>query len=96
MDIYMKVALILCAVLFVCTLVMGLKNDFTFGARTKITDAIFRYHMHCLMSGDYEGARLVTFEDMESYDTTMYRIWDWGYKRILPPDKFELIRPFIK
>lgn len=96
MDIYVNVVLILCAVLLVCTAVMGLKNDATFFARTKITDAIFKYHMHCIVSNNYEGARLVTFEDMESYDDTMRRIWDWGYKRILPPEKFELIKPFIK
>lgn len=96
MDIYVKVVLILCVVLFVYAAVMGFKNDATFSARVKIVDAIHSYHMHCIISDNYEGARLVTFEDMESYNATMYRIWDWGYKNILPPEKFELVKPFIK
>ena len=96
MDIYAKVLLIIGAILIVYGLAMGLKNETTFRARTRITDAIFKYHMHCIVSNNYEGARLVAFEDMESYDATMYRIWDWGYTRILPPEKFELIKPFIK
>ena len=37
----------------------------------------------------------VSYDDMESDNKTLLRLWDWGYTRILPPEKFELIKPFI-
>ena len=33
---------------------------------------------------------------MESYLKVIFRIWDWGYENILPPDKYVLIAPYIK
>lgn len=33
---------------------------------------------------------------MESYDSTFRRFWDWGYTKILPPNYFKLIEPFIE
>ena len=41
------------------------------------------------------GGTGVTYADMESYFKTVYRFWDWGYTRILPPDKFEKIQPYL-
>ena len=37
----------------------------------------------------------VDYRDEESYERTLYRLYDWGYTRILPADKMELIKPFI-
>lgn len=38
---------------------------------------------------------LVDYKDMRPYDEVFFRFFDWGYKNILPPDKFELIKPYI-
>jgi hypothetical protein len=37
----------------------------------------------------------VGYDDMRDYDSTVMRIFDWGYKNILPEDKFEIIKPYI-
>lgn len=29
-------------------------------------------------------------------EVTFYRWWDWGYTRILPKDKFEIIKPYLE
>lgn len=79
----------------VCVILM-VKNSVTFSMHNKITDAIFRYKIWHIDHGDMEAHSLVDFWDVESYEATLFRIWDWGYKRILPPEKFELIKPFIK
>lgn len=68
------------------------KNVQTFLTHRKILDAIYLYRCHCIRK-DVEP--MVRFEDMESYDSTLFRFWDWGYKRILPPEKYEIIKPFI-
>lgn len=38
----------------------------------------------------------VDYDDMENYVVTLWRLWDWGYTRILPKDKFEIIKPYIE
>ena len=60
-----------------------------------ICDAIFEYSKELIKKGNFKQLDKVTFEDMRSYDATLYRFWDWGYKKILPAEKFELIKPFI-
>ena len=83
--------------LFVNTAIQGAKNEFTYRNHIIICDAIYAYHEYLIEAGPYDPTNLnVTFEDMEDYDATIRRFWDWGYKRILPHEKFELIKPFIK
>lgn len=77
-------------------LILLVKNDITCRMHLKINDAIYAYKMARLSEYDFEGMDIVEFSDVEKYDKTLFRIWDWGYTRILPPDKFELIKPFIK
>ena len=33
---------------------------------------------------------------MEDFYSTLFRLWDWGYKNILPKEDFELIKPYIE
>lgn len=70
------------------------KNENTFRNRSKILDAIYSYQMHLLSLGIYDHSDLYSY--MEPYDATFYRFWDWGYTRILPPNYFKLIEPFIE
>ena len=56
-----------------------------------IIDAIYLYRVD-LSPMPYE----VDYSDMESVEETYKRFWDWGYKRILPPDKYRIIKPYIK
>ena len=70
----------------------GVKILATFMNHDKINNAIHLYRMQCLYK---TKEPLVSYEDLESYESTLFRLWDWGYKRILPPEKFEIIKPFI-
>lgn len=74
-------------------LVMLVKNEVTYRQQIRICDAIYRYSMVCARSG---VKREVEFEDIEPYNSTLFRLWDWGYTRILPPDKFEIIKDYVK
>lgn len=38
---------------------------------------------------------LIDYKDMECYAKTLFRLWDWGYTRILPKEKFEMIKRYI-
>ena len=58
-----------------------------------IFDAIYFWHLDQIDKGLALDA--VDYSDVEDFESTFNRLWDWGYKRILPPDKFEIIEPYI-
>ena len=93
---FIKIILVICWITLVGCIVIGIKNTVTCKMHLKLNDAVFAYHMGCIFNGDYQGLKAVDYEDMEPYETTLFRLWDWGYTRILPADKFEIIKPFIK
>ena len=81
-------------IMIVCIVAMLLlfKNIATFSNAEKILNAIFIYELDC---SDKNCEPLVTPDDMESYDKTLFRLWDWEYKHIIPKDKFEIIKKFV-
>lgn len=74
--------------------VMFVKNQVTFMQHVRITNAIYNYHMD-LINHRHFGEYEVHYEDEEDYDKTMWRLWDWGCTRILPKEKFEIIKPYL-
>ena len=76
----------------VMCLVMLVKNEVTLRHHLRLNSAIYTRHIWHIQHGLPLD---VDYDDMESYEKTLFRLWDWGYTRILPPDKFELIKPFL-
>lgn len=87
------VALIICFILIAFLIVLAFKNVNTLNNRLRILDAINKYHADCIRKVIEPS---VDYGDKEDYDKTLWRLWDWGYTRILPKDKFEIIKPYIK
>ena len=73
-----------------------IKNENACKNQLIIADAIYDYGVEMITEGCSYADLAVDFDDMESYRKTLFRLWDWGYKRILPPDKFEFVKPYIK
>ena len=73
---------------------MLIKTENAFKCQILITHAICLYHLDKIdkCEFDYE----VDYGDEEPYEKTLWRLWDWGYTRILPPEKFEIIKPYIQ
>lgn len=86
------VILVVCILALIYLTILFIKNEVTFRTRIIICDAIYEYKSYCIWN-DVDD--VVDWDDMERYDETLFRIWDWGYTRILPADKFEIIKPFI-
>lgn len=72
---------------------MLIKNENTFRCQMLITEAIGLYQRDKIAKHEFDYD--VEFYDEEPYDKTLWRLWDWGYTRILPPEKFEIIKPYI-
>ena len=88
------IVFIVCVFAFIYCSYRLVKTNNTHKQRMRILKAIFAYQKSRLNVGDTNFA--VDYSDMELYDETDDRLWDWSYKRILPPEKFEIIKPFIK
>ena len=67
------------------------KNFVTCHWHELITNAIFLYHISAesILEIDIRE-KIVSYNDAESYDSTLFRFWDWGYKRILPKEKYRI------
>lgn len=57
-----------------------------------ISDAIYEYQMECIRE---HREMFVDYDDKEDFYDTYWRMWDWGYKRILPEEKYTVLRPYI-
>lgn len=71
------------------------KVNITYKNHMIIIDAIFKYRMNKLHSTEDIFNPDINYEDREPFEATLFRLWDFGYKNILPPEKFEKVRPFI-
>lgn len=92
----MIMGIISIALMLLCCILL-IKNYVTYNQHTKISNAIFAYNMYLIINGDYcIGNNSVNYDDMESYESTLFRLWDWGCTRILPKEKFEIIKPYLK
>ena len=69
------------------------KSENAYQNQLKILNAIRDYGSECIWS---DKPILVDFDEMEPLERTLFRFWDWGYTRILPVEKFEIIKPYIK
>ena len=66
------------------------KTDNAYENQVIILDAIWEY------SRDVDWRNLqVSTDDVEGFYETMWRLSDWSYKNILPPEKLKLIEPYI-
>ena len=91
----METVILIIFISFAAVLIFYLaKNEVTFIHHKRIANAIHRYCMHKIITKEYDEE--VHYTDMEPYDKTLKRFWDWGYTRILPKDKFEIIKPFLE
>ena len=73
----------------------SLKIDNAFKMRKVITNAIHNRNMVLIKNNEFDKRYEVDYSDMEPYDRTLWRLWDWSYKHILPNDKLKLIEEYI-
>ena len=90
---FLDLLFVICMLMLLSSIFFLIKNENVFKNRSIILDAIHTYNSKCLDDQRYDD--MVDY-NMESYDSTLYRIFDWGYENILPKEVMEKIRPFIK
>lgn len=81
-------------VLFIFVVFLLIKNENTYRMRMKVNNAIHRYRMFCIYNAPDKTEDINIF-DKEPYWKTLWRLWDWGDKRIVSAEKYELIKEFL-
>ena len=69
-----------------------LKNIRTYSVRYKICRAICQYRI----TNRIHYNHYIDYNCMESYNKTLFRLWDWGYKRIVNKYVYDEIKKYIK
>lgn len=62
----------------------------------KIARAIYEYKKALLHGNLSRKKPDIDWSEMEFFDQTVKRFWDFGCTRILPKEKYELVKPFIR
>lgn len=70
-----------------------IRSCVTYKNHAKIIDAISIYRHNCYKE---KVEPIVNYLDMEQYSDTYSRLWDWGCSRILPKEKYEIIKEYIE
>ena len=73
--------------------VMLAKNKNTYKNITLLHNAISKWGMDNINVSVEEFKEML--DSMESYESTLFRLTDWGYTKILPADKYEKIKDYI-
>lgn len=75
------------------------KNFITKWHHDRISESIHQYRRNVIDNHDYRTGYAtfqVGYNDMEAYEKTLFRFWDWSDKHILSKDKFAIIEPYLK
>jgi hypothetical protein len=78
-------------IIFICIFLV-VKNIRTYDVRSKVATAICQYRI----DNDVSVSYWINTDRMEDYNKTLFRFWDWGYKRIVPKEIYNRIKDYIK
>lgn len=102
MPSWMKIFMIVWGIIISGAIYVALKAFRTSDLFDILRDAIYDYNVYLISNHNYNSGKrpdLMPYlyqRDEKIFDKTLWRLWDWGYEHILPPEDLEKIRPFIK
>ena len=88
---------LICIAIYFVWMVLSLGAISNGDRRCDLADAILVYHITCFGSKNFNKAYSVELDDIRGfYGIWDYLPWNWSYKRLLPPDKYEIIKPYLE
>lgn len=97
-----EIIFIISAVIYMFLIYMMIKVNRTSDLIEMLDDAVHDYNIYQINHHDYStgtnapSIKYLYQRDIKIFGKTLWRLWDWGYKRIIPAEDLEKIRPFIK
>lgn len=90
----MNVALYNCMFVLLLLTVFLLKFAVTVIHVNAIEFAIFKYHLMQMINNTYDPEE-VLYKYLKPFECILFNFFDWSRNNILPPDKYELIKPYL-
>lgn len=91
--IILKILIIFLILVIVFCIYMMLKNENTFRVHKLLLNAIYLQNIEKINVGKFE--KKISFDVIENYDKTFWRLWDWSYKRCVSPDVLQELKPYL-
>lgn len=82
-------------IILLLDIVLIFKNSNTFENHNKVSDAIYKYNVYIIYNEKTWEDKLIEYDCMESYNKTFFRLYDWGYQRIVSKDVYEKIKSYL-
>lgn len=79
--------------ILIVMVVLLLKNNNTYKNHIILLNAIAEHNRAAIMEDRYD--KCISYGCIESYYTTLFNLFDWGYKNLVPRDVYKRIEPFI-
>lgn len=73
--------------------ILLLKNNNTYKNHIILLNAIAEHNRVAILEDQCD--KCISYECIESYYKTLFNLFDWGYKNLVPRDVYKRIEPFI-
>lgn len=79
--------------ILIVTVIVYFKNNNTYKNHMIILNAIAKYNWAAILEDQCD--KRIKYACIESYYKTLFNLFDWGYKNLVPRDVYKRIEPFI-
>lgn len=79
--------------ILIVTVIVYFKNNNTYKNHMIILNAIAKYNWAAILEDQCD--KRIEYACIESYYKTLFNLFDWGYKNLVPRDVYKRIEPFI-
>lgn len=88
---------VLNTLLILFLIVILAKVEVSFWHQQRIMDAICRYNRDFITRDldAYLHGGYIPYETVEPFKNTVFRLWDWGYMRIVDKETLKKIKPYM-
>lgn len=79
--------------ILIVMVILQFKNNNTYKNHIILLNAIAEHN--CAVILEDRCDKCISYECIESYHKTLFNLFDWGYKNLVPRDVYKRIEPFI-
>ena len=79
--------------ILIAMVILHFKNNNTYKNHIILLNAIAEHNRAAMLEDRCD--KWISYECIESYYKTLFNLFDWGYKNLVPRDVYKRIEPFI-
>lgn len=79
--------------ILIVMVILLFKNNNTYKNHIILLNAIAEHNRAAILKDQYD--KRISYACIESYCKTLFNLFDWGYKNLVPRDVYKRIEPFI-